>query len=450
MATRSDAKTASLACVGEAYHLEEQAGPLWPGWDLASTPILLAGDDCSYLVGTNGAREGFRSFDGWALPLYRGPAQAGDDPLAALVTTNALDSEHPQGPAEFVGLILREAFAFHRAGRVPPYPGAAGRYPEASATNNVLGRIEGMLLHDLLTGGAGDEALTAFALVRRERRERLDDALVAVEQACEIRLGLGLYIELRAFLAATTAHYRPTAAFRALTGGHAGFQEVLGSRYEGLRAMNRGASRFAHTGMALALCLDRVYPGWAAELGPTVSLDDLVERKVAFDGGDNDEAVLLRAKERHGYFEEVLQERQWLRDLAGRREQLLAELFHTSGLKLVFDVSALDPALVTGHRRVEPLKNHILLYHGPCSFRFGPTTLEFGGVRLLEDRLTGLLQVATRPGRLRFEGDRRPFTLQIPAEFTGGLALDIPEVKVRARQGVLYDADGVLYVKLLR
>lgn len=443
---------AALACLGEAYNVGERTGPLWPGWEPAHTPVLIVNGDTGYLAGVKTAPRGFQPVRGWDRPLYHGPAVAAGGANAAVIPAAVLDLEHPRGPAKFAGLILREAFAFHRTGRVPPYPVAIGRYPEASAANNVLSRIEGMILAGLLAGTADGEGRTAFALIRRERRERLDELLVEGEKICELRLGLGFYVEARAFQAAADPRYRPTAAFQTMTGSSPGFSEVVAERLGVLRSMHRQVSRerFAHTGMALALCLDRLLPGWTGALGPATFLDDLFEQAVDFDGGDGDEAVLLRAKEHYGYFDELVAERRRLRDLGARRAEFFASVLNSPGLKLVFDVSALEPAMVTGDRaRVEPLQDHTLLYRGACTFRFGPTTLDFEGVHLLEDRRNGLLQVVTRPGRLRFEGDDRSFGLDVPAEFTAGLALDVPGVKVRARQGVMYDADGVLYVKLL-
>ncbi len=457
MLTANERERASLGCLGEAYRLWEHAGPLWPGWDFPSTPLLIVGETRSFLAGTDRPPPGFRAVQSpLPVPLYCGPLPRAGALAAAVVPMGALDLQRPGGAVDFLGLVLREAFAVHRArhGAMPAYPQALCRYPETSAPNNVLSRIEGLLLHELLTGDEPDHAglRLAFALVRRERREALDDDLVVGEKICELRLGLGRYLEVRAWKAALAGGFCPSPAFRALTGSGPIFEPALAARYEGLRNTCRGVlrERFAYTGMALALCLDRLHPGWPEELAPHVFLDDLFERFVSFDGGDGDEAALLQAKERHGYFENLVAEREWVRRLHARREGLLAQTLGADGLRMVFDVSALDaPVVIHERAEVEPLGDQVLLYRGPCSFRFGLSTLEFEGVRVLEDRVSGLLQVVTRPGRLRFYGDERPFGLHAPAEFTDGLSLDVPGVKVRARHGVIYDADGVLYVKIL-
>ncbi len=474
------AEQRALACLSEAWNLSERAPDAWPGWDLRRVPVALYKRDGTFLLAGHprpprGAREVFWPGGVAGPPVYRVSG------LPSMVTVGAVavpyrgavtafipvewSGRSAEEAREFVTLIWREGFHAHlhtagKAGVIAlslPTP-----YPDDHHVNNALGNIEGRLLLEARTTPDGElpRLALAFALIRRERRAQLDDALIDYERAVEYYSGLATYVCLRA-LEAAGADYEPCPPFQRLA-GESGFPMAGGWLDEKHRAelavvnrRGRGAvrRRFFHTGAELALLLDRFHPGWKARIHqPDVWLDTLLEEKVTFDGGVGDDAIIAEAEHRYDYVSLLEEERANAREMRERRQQLLQSILSGNGTMFIFDVSQLRLTDIRlDHDGLEAVNERLQVHTGAAFFQYGPaTTLYFHGVPVVEDRESGLLEVRIPDRRLRISGDDSPFRLVKPAEFTEGFELNAGGVRVRARQGIIQPIDGAIYVKITR
>jgi len=496
----------ALTAVGEARRLSAQV-ELWPGWSFAATPVLLCRpgwrmllvghpdpppgfEECDFLAGGKApdglvlarfSRVPWIGGASGALELERGGAIDLMRHMTAVVPYPAADCPVPGRVARLAAAACGAAFAAHLARRIGhpplgPLPGYAALEP----VNNALGALEGLILHDALWGeagaagageagaaGAGEagaagagEAARALVLVRRERRQNMDEVVIAREQRTELLSGLGAYVAARAAQAIQAdAGGTWGASARAAAG------DALAEWRGALRAVNRrgrGAAggRFRLTGMACAFLLDRLgRSSWHDEASAGEALDALLERGVRLDGGSGDNSVVARTECRYGYLDLLDEETAYVRQEQDRRRGELRDLLGgwveagdgDRGQKIVFDVSRLELRgmawLEAGHR---PVNANVAVYHGPVTFDFGCALLSFNGLPVAEDRKTGLLHVNFPGQAITMSGDGGPFSIDRGAEFTTGLEVDLPGLYVAATRGALFDVDGELMVRLRR
>ena len=391
-------------------------------------------------------------------------AAAGEDE-AELVEIREAASLPPDSPERLAGTMAELQRAYER-------------YPETELLNNVLGNLEGRLLYGLEASdefGAAAAGLTesppelatarAVALVRRERHAALAPALVAYERRLEVYAGLPRYVELLV-LRRTVAADDPAET----GGGDAGIagdadgatvstraRLLETSRLGELARLNLkgwGAARrrFGHSGMGLALLLDRLGIQWRGELvAEGTPLDRLLESAVAFDGGDGDEQLLEAARVAYGYYERLEDERAWVREQQLRRTELVNNVLAAPGTRIAVDVSALnEKSSWCDAEGIERIGESVLVHSRPGVFTFGDgsTFVEFRGVSLAEDRRARWLHL-TVPGRkLAIYGDEEPVQPTRGVEFTDGLSLDLGCLRVRAQRGTVERDGGALLIRL--
>jgi hypothetical protein len=133
-------------------------------------------------------------------------------------------------------------------------------------------------------GKAGELASAFLAHREGRRRERnLGAQLVEYERQREWAEGLAKYVELEIWRqAATTPGYEPLAALVDDPGfeGYATFEKRWQQEVAQVKRMAnaRGDGRFYYSGMAQAVLLDRLMPGWKGEImADGVFLEDLLK-----------------------------------------------------------------------------------------------------------------------------------------------------------------------------
>ncbi|MCL6450740.1 MAG: hypothetical protein K6T75_05525 [Acetobacteraceae bacterium] len=497
---------AALACLEEADHLTRRAGP-WPDWSLARVPFLLYGaEGRCLLVGYPVSLPGFLPADGDGAPGWpsglqvlpfgaRGGGPPGRPPASwwmaldravpglkgflnlcrggvlllggrAAAAVPLPSAKNLSRPEDLVARMCRQGFRVYldrwpEKTRVAPNPA----YPDLSPVNNALGNLEGQLLYDALFGARIRDAenlrevARTFALIRRERRKDMPEALVGFERSVELAEGLGAYVEIQALARSARSGYRPCPAFSAVAqgGSRLRYQALLGEVREQLRAINlhgagAGYQRFRFTGMALALLLDRLLDGWKARLAdPGVYLDDLLEGQVRFDGGSGDDMAIASAQMRYQFVARLEDEKCYAQQEMRRRQEGLERLLGSRGTRLVFDVSQLEPAgeawVEAGRERISEA---VTVHRDAAAFAFTDAVLCFEGVPVVEDRRQGLLHVCLPEAQLKLLGDGQPFHMDRAVHFTDGLEVECPGISIRARCGTLHDADGALLVRLGR
>ncbi len=304
------------ARAAEALHLRAELGEaIWPGFGRADVPLLLYNEANSFLLGypdpAGWAPVNGDAFDG--RPYYWQPNR---DPQAFAVDVNGrwVGSMSTQeyariylveqvrrdlpGPLAAVfpyrlamplystdwhiAAIIHESFHAFQAQTAREHFDAANasqkrcapRYPWGDEALRQSWQVELDLLADALQAETDEEAAALarqFVAQRAERRARhgLTAELADYERRREWQEGLAKYVELEAWRrAGTTPGYepRPELAADADFKGYAAFRQRWSSEVTRLRrvAGEEGDGRFYYTGMAQAVLLDRLAPGWKA------------------------------------------------------------------------------------------------------------------------------------------------------------------------------------------
>lgn len=370
----------------------------WAGFHPADWPwVLTAPSGRLYAAGQPATGDrvapGLWGSEVWALP-----------PGAAPGLPAAWVEAGPDLAADLWAAAFRLHLRLHLH-REPPAGGVAAT--EQTPVTAALGELEDRALADALASQPLrlPRALTTLCLVRRERRGPLPDEAIAAEQAAEVWDGLPAYV-----------------------------------------AGQQPASRSARIGLGLAQLLDRVDPGWQVVWGAgRDSLDQALERFVAFDGGSGDEALMQDAQYRHDYAGLLVAAQKRLAAERTARKALVDRILRGDGSLLVVDTSALGEGFVEAATPGQRVNAGLSVWDGAVAFRFRGAEVFFDGVPVARDRRAGLLQARVR-GRLHMSGDGAD--LEEPAEFTERLEMDLPGVTVRARHGWVRPLDEGLYVKL--
>ncbi len=315
----------------ETLHLQRELGEaVWPGWGEADVPILVWNNQYSFLVGVAHPPGDWEQVPGDDLdgrPYYRKPTQdpqnfavmVGDQWVASLATKwetdNFLISQFRgmmPGPLKPIfpywaliqpsevqmSGVLHESFHVYEAEVSPEHfaeadkvYGAGERYWSADAAMHEAWKQEIDLLSRAVQTQSDDEAakLAREFLTRRDQRRQtsgLDLALLNYEREIEWLEGLAKYIELGIWREASLAPgYTPLPAladdpdFKK----YATFQQRWSQELDQMKrqATLEGDVRFYYTGMAQAVLLDRLTPGWKARiLTGTVAVEDLLRETV--------------------------------------------------------------------------------------------------------------------------------------------------------------------------
>ena len=200
------------------------------------------------------------------------------------------------GSDGYLCLIQHEAFHAHQGVAAPLRIASAERaaagveraYPFGRAASEQAWRRELGLLASCLRAPTREEARALaqqFLASRQNRRDRLGlaAALVGCERQREWLEGLAKYVELESWRrAALTPDYRPLTALKSDPGikAYAGFRRRR-SQEVGQIAWAREDTRFYYSGMAQAMVLDRLMPGWKSRaFVQDVWLEDLLAEAV--------------------------------------------------------------------------------------------------------------------------------------------------------------------------
>ena len=200
------------------------------------------------------------------------------------------------GSDGYLCLIQHEAFHAHQGVAAPLRIASAERaaaeverdYPFGQAASEQAWKRELGLLASCLRAPTREEARALarrFLAARQDRRDRLGLAatLTGCERQREWLEGLAKYVELESWRrAALTPDYRPLTALKSDTGfkAYAGFRRRR-SQEVGQIAWAKEDTRFYYSGMAQALILDRLMPGWKSRaFAQDVWLEDLVAEAV--------------------------------------------------------------------------------------------------------------------------------------------------------------------------
>lgn len=261
------APAAVQAALKEAPSVDES---IWSGFSLPRTALFVydAESKMGLLFNVDPLPQGFA-------PAYAAdpkvglgpipadePPAAGAAPLAGRLTAwiPAGDLAPAQGAGAATAAVYRNAFLVFESfrGFQQVDPGQAGaEYPYLDAEGAALARAEGRVLARALDAGRAElpGLLAAFRSLRQQRLAALPEALRSYEWAKEAQDGLAAYA---GYLA------------RAKTDPQ-GARAVLVKGLESIAAQGIGprGERFAATGCALALCLDRALGTWKQDFEKT-------------------------------------------------------------------------------------------------------------------------------------------------------------------------------------
>ncbi|MEJ2503901.1 MAG: hypothetical protein P8177_11420 [Gemmatimonadota bacterium] len=201
-----------------------------------------------------------------------------------------------RGPQHHVALTLHESFHAFQGQQAPERFAFAEKltrledsYPQDGAIKALWEEELAALAEGLESSNGQDAAgcTRQFLELRARRRADLGPDLIELERQREWLEGLAKYVEVRTWLLADrTASYQPLdAAQQALApADYSEADEALGREIAQLRrSAGQGGTLFYYSGMAQAMLLDRLSPGWkvaAFEEGAT--LEGLLARAVAF------------------------------------------------------------------------------------------------------------------------------------------------------------------------
>lgn len=216
-------------------------------------------------------------------------------PLAAILPYRLVDDLFLRGSDGYISLLAHESFHAFQGTAVPERLAAAERALAAEAAypwpaTEAAWQAELELLAAALVAESEAETaeLAAQFLAQRQRRRQdagLTEAQIDMEQQREWSEGLARYVELEIWRQAAETDYQPTAAL-ANDGDFDGYRQFArrwSQEVDQLRRMagDEGEGRFYYTGMAQAVLLDRLLPGWKeAIFADGVFLEDLLAQAV--------------------------------------------------------------------------------------------------------------------------------------------------------------------------
>lgn len=311
----------------ESLHFKQTLGEsVWPGWGQTDIPVLLWNHESSFLTGFDAAPPGWEivpddDLDG--VPYYRQPThhpqnfavRVGNRWVASMATKWETDAFMrgvfrdflPPGLAQIFPYrilimpsevqmtgVLHETFHVYQTLVAPDRLEAAeaahrlgDRYWEADAAMRADWQQEIALLREAVQTDSDAEArelARQFLAQRQQRRDAhaLTPDLVEYERWLEWEEGLAKYVELESWRQASLApDYEPLAGMVADADfkGYATFRQRFSQEISQMQrqATQEGEPRFYYTGLAQAMLLDRLAPGWKAQIfAEGVWLEDLL------------------------------------------------------------------------------------------------------------------------------------------------------------------------------
>ena len=300
------------ARLAETLHLKKELGEaVWPGWSQAEIPVLIWNRDYSFLIGYPDLPAPWKPVPGdtfQAKAYFYQPTgepqnfaiRVGDQWVASMATkweTDAFLIEMIRDtlPAPLSSIVpyrlliqpsevqmtgvLHETFHVYQAQVAPDRLDATEaayqngeQYWQVDAAMRQEWENEIGLLVQALNAGPDEEAralVAKFLDARGHRRAANDLAplLVDYERQIEWEEGLAKYVELAIWREASVAQeYEPLAEmagdphFKAYRSFKQRWSQEVGQMKR--QATREGDVRFYYTGMAQAMLLDRLLPGW--------------------------------------------------------------------------------------------------------------------------------------------------------------------------------------------
>jgi len=215
--------------------------------------------------------------------------------LAPVIPYGLLNKLFIRGSEGYISLLAHESFHAYQGSVAPEKLAAAGNaappgesgYPWDDASFQAAWQTELNILAEAVQADSDEvmaELARQFLAQRAQRREAagLSDALIRYEQQREWVEGLARYVELELWQqAALDDTYTPVDALQ-VDGDFAGYN-TFDKRWNqevgqiGRMADDVGDGRFYYSGMAQAVMLDHLLPGWKDQVwDANVFLDDLL------------------------------------------------------------------------------------------------------------------------------------------------------------------------------
>jgi len=272
----------------EVLRLKTELGDqVWPGLSRTDVPLILYNEHYEFLVGEAKPPSPWQAVEGddfMGRPYFWRPAEhpqsfavpVGTRWAGGLGSLELMNSKTPFRLSRelHVVLMLHEVFHAFQATLAPrrfaeatDVYGFENRYPYKDPLFSAAWNSEGEALADALraTEVAAISGLARrFLDIREARRSHvsLDPMLIAYENELEWLEGLAKYAEVRFYeLAASRAKETAYASYRS---GHPFWPADLG-RMRRVLGGQTGDLRFYLSGVAQAMLLDRISPGWKAK-----------------------------------------------------------------------------------------------------------------------------------------------------------------------------------------
>ncbi|HFD38773.1 MAG TPA: hypothetical protein ENJ31_02820 [Anaerolineae bacterium] len=320
------------ARLSEAFHLKETLGDtIWPGWGRAHIPTLLWNEEYAFLIGHSAPPAGWSEVEGDAFqgqPYYRQrwsdpkafPVLVGDRWVASmsvktwtqLSLQEQIQDDLPPAlkPIFPYRLVLRRytsdwhiAALLHESFHAYQAEVALARFEDAQrayrdetlyksidlAMREAWQREIDLLIQAVQATSDAEAAELACRFlhqrVQRRQEQGLDPALIAYERRLEWLEGLAKYVELTSWREASAPAYEPLPDLVPDPDFHdyTLFQQRWSQELKQMKrqASREGDSRFYYTGMAQAVLLDRLAPGWKARiLSENAWLEELLNEAV--------------------------------------------------------------------------------------------------------------------------------------------------------------------------
>ena len=319
------------ARLGEVFHLRQMLGEsVWPGWGAADIPVILWNEEYAFLLGYPDPPAGWAQVPGdafqdqlyyrqrWADPQAF-TVRVGERWVASMSTKewtqislmNQIREDLPPLLKQVfpyrlaiplltsdwhIAAVLHESFHAYQAEVAPDRFKDAERayrdqerYWSADPAMREAWQVEIDLLAQAAQATSDAEAaeLACRFLAQRERRREehgLDSVLVAYERRYEWLEGLAKYVEVASWRQASTRpNYEPLPALADdpdfedyATFERRWSQELSQTKRQATR---EGDTRFYYTGLAQAVLLDRLAPGWKGRvLAEDVWLEELLSQ----------------------------------------------------------------------------------------------------------------------------------------------------------------------------
>ncbi|MFN2189299.1 MAG: hypothetical protein ACK2T3_11075 [Candidatus Promineifilaceae bacterium] len=316
----------------EAMNLKAKLGEsIWPGWESMDMPFVIWNRDYSFLVGLDEPGRGWEiaaddTFQG--KPYYREQSidpqnfavLVNDQWAASMATKNETDQKMREIWQDVLPPIIEQVFPYrlllqpsevqisavlHESFHVYQMEVAQDRLEDAEKAYSYEDRYwladedmdsewsrEIELLAQALTAEDDAESVQfsrEFLEARDDRREshQLDSELIMLEQRYEWLEGLAKYVELESWRQAwvndeyeIVEEMEEDPDFK----GYGSFEQRWSQEIGQMKrqAGTEGVTRFYYTGMAQAMLLDRLYPGWKEKImGDGIWLEDLLREALA-------------------------------------------------------------------------------------------------------------------------------------------------------------------------